>query len=179
MTSREGILPGVCDGSGYMVGDRSHFHFLQLHHWTAVLNCTHNYHIAGDEQLSNNYGWILMIKIIRTYMWRSLTGSSQFWLFSPHLRSTTSAFGTPTTFKHFRISYNKKVSLHWLMSLLTKNPIQQCNPTLILLHVFSMISSASCPLDPSTTMLKNLVTRASRNMEQLASFNAALIGTFT
>ena len=61
MTSREGILPGVCDGSGYMVGDRSHFHFLQLHHWTAVLNCTHNYHIAGDEQFSNSCVWILII----------------------------------------------------------------------------------------------------------------------
>ena len=44
-----------------MVGDRSHFHFLQLHNWTAVLNCTHNYHIAGDEQLSNSCGWILII----------------------------------------------------------------------------------------------------------------------
>merc|ERR1719391_1468947 len=51
--------------------------------------------------------------------------------------------------------------------------------SLILLQVFSMISSANCPLEPTTTTLKNLVMRASRNIEQLASFTAALIGTFT
>ena len=36
-----------------MVGDRAHFHFLQLHHWPAVLNCSHNYHIAEDDQIKS------------------------------------------------------------------------------------------------------------------------------
>ena len=79
------------------------------------------------SQLSHSWGWTIIKQLwikLSTNMRRSLTGSSQFWLFSHHWRTTTSAFGTPTTFKLFRIFYNKKLSLHWLMSLLTKNPIQ-------------------------------------------------------
>jgi hypothetical protein len=50
---------------------------------------------------------------------------------------------------------------------------------LILRQVSIMMRSASIPSDRSRTLLKNFVTSGSRNMEQVASFTAALIGTFT
>ena len=46
-----GSLPCVSDRSGHMVGDRAHFHLLQLHHRSAVLNGSHDYHIAGNDTL--------------------------------------------------------------------------------------------------------------------------------
>ena len=48
-----GSLPCVGDGGGYMVGDRPHFHLLQLHNRTTVLNGGHDYHIAGEWGPSN------------------------------------------------------------------------------------------------------------------------------
>ena len=90
-----GSQPWVSNGSGNMVGDRAHFHFLQLHHWPAVLNCSHNYHIAEDDQIKSLGWWKGRMK------WEFLTGSSQFWPASPHWPITISAFGTPTTNIHY------------------------------------------------------------------------------
>ena len=137
-----------------MVGDRTNFHFLKLHYWPAILNRSHNYCIPEDKMTKHNLSQLSAAQSEVTYGLSSMLA----------LRSSLALI-------HF---------CSWNSCQGQTIRRQKTNPfTLILLQVFNIISSASCPLEPSTTTLKNLVTKGSRNIEQLASLSAALIGTFT
>ena len=152
------VLPCISYRGGHMVGDRTDFHFLKLHYWPAILNRSHNYcipeHTMAKHNLSPCHVNISAAQSEVTYGLSSMLA----------LRSSLAPI-------HF---------CNWNSCQEQSFRRQKNNPfTLILLQVFNIISSASCPLEPSTTTLKNLVTKGSLNIEQLASLTAALIGTFT
>ena len=151
-------LPCVSNRGGHMVGDRTNFHFLKLHYWPAILNRSHNYCIPEHTMTKHNLSsWHVNIS----------AGQSEVTYGLSSMLALRSSFALI----HF---------CSWISCQEQTFRGQENNPfTLILLQVFNIISSASCPLEPSTTTLKNLVTKGSRNIEQLASLSAALIGTFT